>query len=87
MEYFHVNVRWVNKVIPYSGLFWREKFFVNSWHVRLNGNFGGKIFAVPLAKRSHAYLTHVRVTRVRVQRDREFSRRIFSRTDTKPRNS
>ena len=58
-------------ILPYSGLFWREKFFANSWHVRSNGNFGGKIFAVPLAKRSHAYLTRVRVTRVRV---REFFR-------------
>ena len=35
--------------------------------MRSNGNFGGKIFAVPLAKRSHAYLTRVRVTRVRAR--------------------
>ena len=61
-------------LIPYSGLFWREKFFANSCHVRSNGNFGGKIFAVPLAKRSHAYLTRVRVTRVR---DREFYEEFF----------
>ena len=62
--------------LPYSGLFWREKFFANSWHVRSNGNFGGKNFAVPLSKRSHAYLTRVRVTRVRA-RSREFSRKNF----------
>ena len=37
------------------------------YYVRSNGNFGGKIFAVPLAKRSHAYLTRVRVTRVRAR--------------------
>ena len=42
--------------IPYSGIFSREKFFENRRYVRPNGNFGGKIFAVPL-KQSHAYLT------------------------------
>ena len=35
--------------------------------MRSNGNFGGKVFAVPLAKRSHAYLTCVRAPRVRVR--------------------
>ena len=42
--------------LPYSGIFSREKFFANRRYVRPNGNFGGKIFAVPL-KQSHAYLT------------------------------
>ena len=65
--------------VPYSGLFWREKFFANSWHVRSNGNFGGKISVVPLAKRSHAYLTRVRVTRVRVRaRSRIFTKNFFA---------
>ena len=42
--------------IPYSGIFSREKVFANRRYVRPNGNFGGKIFAVPLIQ-SHAYLT------------------------------
>ena len=50
---------------------------MNSCHVRSNGNFGGKIFAVPLAKRSHAYLTRVRVTRVRA-RSRIFPKNFFA---------
>ena len=67
--------------VPYSGLFWREKFFANSWHVRSNGNFGGKFFAVPLAKRSHAYLTRVRVTRVsssEIENGRRHERELYS---------
>ena len=62
--------------LPYSGLFWREKFFANCWYVRSNGNFGGKIFAVPLAKRSHAYLTRVRVTQF--ERSRIFMKNLFA---------
>ena len=48
-------------IIPYSGIFSREKFFANSWHVRSNGNFGGKFFAVPRfhCKKRHPYLTRV----------------------------
>ena len=51
------------KRIPYSGIFTRGKFFANRQYVRPNGNFGGKIFAVPL-KQSHAYLTRVKLSSI-----------------------
>ena len=52
-----------NNCIPYSGIFSREKFSANRRYVRPNGNFGGKIFAVPL-KQSHAYLTRATLSSI-----------------------
>ena len=49
--------------VPYSGIFSREKFFENRQYVRPNGNFGGKIFTVPL-KQSHAYLTRAMLSSI-----------------------
>ena len=50
-------------LVPYSGIFSREKFFANRRYVRPNGNFGGIIFAVPL-KQSHTYLTRATLSSV-----------------------
>ena len=49
--------------LPYSGIFSRENFFANRRYVWPNGNFGGKIFAVPLKQR-HAYLTRATLSSI-----------------------
>ena len=49
--------------LPYCGIFLRENFSENRRYVRPNGNFGGKIFTVPLKQR-HTYLTHAMLSSI-----------------------
>ena len=46
-----------------ADFFLRENFFENRRYVRPSGNFGGKIFTVPLKQR-HTYLTHAMLSSI-----------------------